>query len=120
MLARDIEFLWDEGYGMTPATSLPLQQTLFNYASAVDFTGGLNPLVQDANGLQAVWNYFRREGADWNAVDPRDVTSLKIGNRAIQNSDDRPLGAYPDSDRCHVDAYLLTPQTISRSSLILL
>jgi hypothetical protein len=79
MSARDIEFHWD---GIYPAgLSAGAVGALRRFAKTLSSIGQVSPVAQDANNLQAVYDYTHREpyGASWNSTDPADSLALRVG-----------------------------------------
>ena len=108
LTARDIEYHWDSLYdtGLSGNITAALNQ----FARTLAGLPGICPLVRDANNLQAFYNYFRSEGADWNASNPRDSTALRVGNvYGVLSTDLVPLSTYTNADRAHVDVYISRP-----------
>lgn len=106
---RDVEFPWDSLYLTGP--SLPVQNTLLNLARTLLTQANISPVATDAMGdIQAVYNYFRREGANWNTTNFNDSTAFRTGWRAGgEGSDCVPLSQYNNLDRAHVDLYIVHP-----------
>ena len=91
--------------------SLPVQNTLLNLARTLLTEPNISPVAADAMGdIQVVYNYFRREGANWNTTNFTDSTSFRTGWRVGGfGMDCVPLGQYTNLDRSHVDLYVVHP-----------
>jgi hypothetical protein len=113
---RDLEFAFDTLY--TGVSASQRTNTLQSWARTLDFLAGSSPLAADAQtNLQAVYNFFRREGSSW-TTNPIDSLSLRVGWRTseLETSDGVPLSQYTNTDRAHVDVYLLHPLNPARFS----
>ena len=117
LLYRDLEFAFDTLYvGVTPAQRV---NTLKNWATTLNNSTGASPVAIDAQSdLQATYNYFRREGANWNTTNARDSTALRVGWAFPDESvsDGVPLNQYTNLDRAHVDVYLVHPSNPLRGT----
>lgn len=106
LTARDIEFQWDPLY--STSITQDVRSTLDAWQQVLGVTTGLAPLATDANTLQAVYNYFRQRGSDWNTLNPSDSLAFRMG-KGQDGATGPYVSQYTNADRSHVDTYVVHP-----------
>lgn len=96
--------MWDSLYGLGIPDSV--RQSLDNFTDALLKLGG-SPVATNAGNLQAVYDYFRRQGSDWNPTDPLDSLAVRVG--ASYGGNITGSSSFTNEDRSHVDGYLPHP-----------
>lgn len=105
LTARDIEHQWDSMYGLGLSDSM--KQTLDRFTSALLQLNG-SPIATDARNFQSIYDYFRRQGSDWNPADPNDSMAVRIGYAG----DITGSSTFTNEDRAHADGYLVHPSRV--------
>lgn len=109
---RDLEFAVDSLY--TGLTSVQRQNVFSRWRIALtEQQASPSRVVIDANNFEALYDYFRLEGSNWN-TNPNDTVSVRVGWITSKTADALPLSAYKPLDRAHVDVYLIHPSNPKR------
>ena len=84
-----------------PDTAIPMNSANLcpSFQSVADKVAGIRIGFTD---VRLIYDYFRLQGGNYDAFDPLNLTSVKVGRNSV-------AGSYPDKDRSHVDYYILHP-----------
>jgi hypothetical protein len=111
LMFRDLEFHWDRDYIRDSGSALSAATvSALNQLGRALVDTAANPFQAPYPDFQLVYEYFRREGLNYNTVNAFDTTAVVVGLTS------KTLG-YPARDRSHADYYLVNKPHIDSLGL---